>query len=212
MIQTKCIVLEGNECTGKSTAAKVLVESLREQGYSVLHYCEPDKNSPLRESIRELAIQNEMSDLTRALLMFANRNDMFEEINSLLIADHYDYLVLERSYVSTLVYQGRDRFKMLFDELVRQTTLYPANTYFYLLTADAKTARSRRSEEVFDVIEKDVMGSDIAYDAITNKYRNARIYRREYHTELLSVEEIVDHIIDDVGEPNAAATSNIVEE
>lgn len=203
---TRTIILEGPDATGKSSVARKLKAHYEEQGLTVAHYCEPNDDPKFRGKIRDLAIHNECSDLTRALLMFANRADMFEEIHQRIINEKIDILIMERSLLSTLVYQGHPEYKYLFDELARLTVAYPANTNLYLLTADAATARARRPSSVYDVIEQNVFETDAHYEALTDKYRKVHSpvismhFKRELHTECLTVDEIVYQITQDMQE------------
>ncbi len=189
-------VLEGPDITGKSTVAQELKIALEAQGLRVRHLHEPDSNSEFRKQIRELVLNNDCSALTQALLMYASRNDLFEEINAQ--CDQYDALIIERSYISTWVYQGKPEYKMLFDELTRLTTSYPANTYFYLLTCDPETARKRRSSNVYDKIEEKVLASDNAYRDLTERYKHAAPYARNFETQFLTSTNIVNQIMHDI--------------
>lgn len=104
---SRFIALDGPDGCGKSTQARRLVEALRAQGHSVLHLREPG-STPFGERLREALLDPSVGDLaplTEALAFFAARRAMLDEEVAPARA-RGEIVVAERSFLSTVVYQG----------------------------------------------------------------------------------------------------------
>lgn len=104
------ITLEGIEGAGKSTQIAPLAELLRARGLEVLTTREPG-GSPLAERLRVLLLDpdnQDMSETTELLLMFAARSDHLERrIRPALKAGHW--VLCDRFTDATYAYQGGGR-------------------------------------------------------------------------------------------------------
>ncbi|MBG70434.1 MAG: dTMP kinase [Roseibacillus sp.] len=98
------IVLEGIDGTGKSTQAQLLTESLRQQGFKVIHSREPT-DGPHGRKLRESASSGRLSAEQELDLFHKDRHEHVETtIRPALKEGHI--VVLDRYYFSTMAYQG----------------------------------------------------------------------------------------------------------
>lgn len=101
------ITLEGPDGTGKSTLARMLVQTLRRQGYNVVSTSEPG-DTPLGKRIRELLLDCRgpaLSSAAEILLYAADRAQHVSEV--IQPALKQGRIVLAERYVdSSLAYQG----------------------------------------------------------------------------------------------------------
>lgn len=104
---SRFVALDGPDGCGKSTQALRLVDALRRQGHSVLHLREPG-STPFGERLRAALLDPSVGDLaplTEALAFFAARRAMLDEEVEPARA-RGEIVVAERSFLSTVVYQG----------------------------------------------------------------------------------------------------------
>lgn len=104
---TLYLALEGPDGCGKSTQASSLVRWLGAQGHSVLHLREPG-STPVGEGLRGLLLDpasGAMSPFVEALLFTAARAELVRTVIAPALAQR-TIAVVERCYLSTLVYQG----------------------------------------------------------------------------------------------------------
>jgi dTMP kinase len=118
------IALDGPDGCGKSTQAQRLVESLRARGHEVLHLREPG-STPFGERLRAALLDpavGELAPLTEALAFFAARRAMLDEEVGPARA-RGAIVVAERSFLSTVVYQGTAcRAHRVDDAVMQQVT------------------------------------------------------------------------------------------
>ena len=104
------ITLEGVEGAGKTTVAKEVTCSLKNEGYSVLYTREPGGN-PIAEKIREVILDTnytDMDDRTEALLYAAaRRQHLVDVIEPALKAG--SIVICDRFIDSSIAYQGYAR-------------------------------------------------------------------------------------------------------
>ena len=104
------ITLEGNEGSGKTTQARLLVERLRAAGHTVVENQEPGGTS-IGQQIRRILLDpasHDMAAHTELLLMFASRAQASaERIRPTLAKGHI--VVSDRFTDSSLAYQGGGR-------------------------------------------------------------------------------------------------------
>jgi dTMP kinase len=102
------IALEGCEGSGKSTAARLLIKRLLDEGYDVQGTREPG-GTELGEEIRALLLHGlEISPRTELFLMLAARTAVMHEV--VLPGLTAGLIVVgDRNYLSTLAYQGYGR-------------------------------------------------------------------------------------------------------
>lgn len=99
------ITIEGGEGSGKTTAAKSVVEKLKEVGYDAVYLREPGGNATA-EKIRNIVVNEEGLDPYVQLLLFsAARACIVDDIKNAI--DSGKIVVMDRYVLSTLVYQGR---------------------------------------------------------------------------------------------------------
>ena len=101
------LVLEGTDGVGKSVQAKRLCQWLREQGKEPLHLREPG-STPVGEALRRVLLDPEtggLSPLTEALMFSAARCQLLQDQIAPALASGRT-VVVERCFLSTLVYQG----------------------------------------------------------------------------------------------------------
>ena len=105
MSEGKFIVLEGPDGSGKSTQARLLVETLRGKGLPVEHLRDPG-GTAAGDAIRAVLLGGMPLDRTTETFLFlASRAQLVaEKIRPALAAGRV--LVCERYFYSTLVYQG----------------------------------------------------------------------------------------------------------
>jgi dTMP kinase len=100
-------VLEGPDGCGKSEQAQRLAGWLRAAGHEVVHVREPG-STPVGEALRNLLLDTRtgaLEPVTEALLFFAARAELVQRQIGPALA-RGAVVVAERSFVSTLVYQG----------------------------------------------------------------------------------------------------------
>ncbi len=104
------ITIEGPEGSGKSSAIKIIVEKLTNQGYKILQTREPG-GTTISEQIRSIILDksNTMMDgRTEALLYAASRRQHLVEKIWPAIKDGY-IVICDRYLDSSLAYQGEAR-------------------------------------------------------------------------------------------------------
>ncbi len=103
------IAVEGVDGAGKSTVARHLAQALRERGHTVTDVREPG-GTAAGESIREIVLgrNSQLDDWTEALLFAAARAQLAATVVTPALA-RGDLVVSDRSYYSSLAYQGAAR-------------------------------------------------------------------------------------------------------
>lgn len=103
------IVFEGIEGSGKSTQARLLAENLEREGYLVVQTREPG-GSGVAEKIRDVLLsrENKIDLVAEAYLFAASRAQSLREV-VLPALQAGKVVVAERSFYSSLVYQGLGR-------------------------------------------------------------------------------------------------------
>ena len=126
------IILDGPDGAGKTTLAKLLEQSLRNEGYDTLFTCEPTK-TPYGQEIRRIlagGTEEEKKDLTKMFVRDRAQHveDMkkWSSVGKTVISDRYRY--------STVVYQhlqGEDT-----DELIALNRDFPSPDITFIVTTD----------------------------------------------------------------------------
>ncbi len=100
----KLVIVEGADGTGKTTLASNLERSLTLKGFNVKLFREP-WDDPSGKLIRELLRRGEFLDpLPELMLFLSSRASLMRELERYLNQDVI--LISDRSYISSLVYQG----------------------------------------------------------------------------------------------------------
>lgn len=145
----KFFVFEGSDGSGKSTRKNIATEYLISLGINVVSLAEPIKNE-IGGAIRKIAsnAEKKLPFLAQAFLFTANRAYSYEEIiQPALMAGNW--VVMDRSWLSTIVYQGyAEGFgnKSILDTLDIMTKIAIKETVFdlcVLCDAPTKTLFSR---------------------------------------------------------------------
>ncbi len=107
------IVFEGPDGSGKSIQAKKVIQVLNEKGLNTIHFREPGgeigKQDTVGEKIRAILQdkENTINAKCELALFTANRAQLIEEIRA--YTDKGLNVVCERSFLSSIVYQGFGR-------------------------------------------------------------------------------------------------------
>jgi dTMP kinase len=103
------LAVEGIDGSGKSTVSEALVQALRVRGRSVVAVREPG-GTPAGEAIRSIVLgrEFELDDWTEALLFAAARAQLAADVVAPAL-ERGDLVVSDRSYFSSLAYQGAGR-------------------------------------------------------------------------------------------------------
>ena len=148
----KIISFEGIEGVGKSTQINLLKDYLESKNYIVEIYREPG-STPVGEKIRDILLDsnNDLSNETELLLMFASRSELIDKkINT----SQCDYLLLDRFYDASMAYQGYGR-KLSKDFISSLTSFIncPVPDLSFLLDISVKEGFQRKNTDVKDRIE-----------------------------------------------------------
>jgi len=150
------LALEGIDGCGKSTQAGRLIEWIRSRDPSreVLQVREPGA-TPLGEQVRELLLRGgELGSLAEMLLYMASRAELYERVVGPAL-ERGALVLLDRSYYSTVAYQGAglglDRERIL--ALSRWVTAGQAPDRVLLLRLPVSVAAGRLAAGEDDRIE-----------------------------------------------------------
>lgn len=111
MRKGKLIAIEGSEGSGKSTVVLLLQEYFTKIGKSVVLFREPGgtiAGEDIRSIILDRFYEETISGRTEAYLYAASRSELVEK-RVLPALENYDYVLLDRYYYSSLVWQGEVR-------------------------------------------------------------------------------------------------------
>ncbi len=126
------IVIEGQDGTGKSTQAKLLVEYLKKQGKEALLMEEPDGDLPQAHDLHDLILvrgkEYNLEGITNVLLFTAARIELWKKLAEPILR-RGGYVVSARNWWSTLAYQayGEGVSK---NKIIRITKELLPNKYF----------------------------------------------------------------------------------
>ena len=103
------IVIEGQDGTGKSTQAKLLVGYLKKQGKEALLMEEPDGDLPQAHDLHDLILvrgkEYNLEGITNVLLFTAARVELWKKLAEPILR-RGGYVVSARNWWSTLAYQA----------------------------------------------------------------------------------------------------------
>lgn len=148
------ITFEGTEGAGKSTQIAYVKAFLEAQGIDVVTTREPG-GTPLGESVRELLLTKEMSQMTELLLMFAARAEHIAKV-ILPAIKAGKWVLCDRFTESSYAYQGYARGLPLSDiealEALVQGDLRPDCTFWFNLPVveGMKRVQSRGKKDRFE--------------------------------------------------------------
>lgn len=102
------LALEGVEGSGKSTISRLLIDALTARGHHAIAVREPG-GTGLSEELRRMVLHSDdMAPWTEAALFAASRAQLAAEVVAPALADG-TWVVSDRSYYSSLAYQGGGR-------------------------------------------------------------------------------------------------------
>jgi dTMP kinase len=105
---SKYVALEGVDGSGKSTVATALVDRLNASGKPAILVREPG-GTPLGEKVRELLLDSDsLEDWAEVFLFAAQRAELASRVIRPAL-DAGSWVVADRSYYSSIAYQGRGR-------------------------------------------------------------------------------------------------------
>lgn len=99
------IVFEGLDGCGKTTQIKLLEKKLKDLGYDNVKIMREPGSTELSESIREILLNQELSDIQRLFLFLTARNSITRE-QIIPSIENGDIVLCDRYAPSTLAYQG----------------------------------------------------------------------------------------------------------
>tara|TARA_B100000965_G_scaffold364010_1_gene347328 strand:- start:1731 stop:2336 length:606 start_codon:yes stop_codon:yes gene_type:complete len=148
----KIVSFEGIEGVGKSTQINLLKDHLESKNYLVDIYREPG-STPVGEKIRDILLDanNDLSNETELLLMFASRSEL---INKKINTSQCDYLLLDRFFDASMAYQGYGR--NLSKNFITSLTSFiscPIPNLSFLLDIPVKEGFKRKNNDIKDRIE-----------------------------------------------------------
>lgn len=152
------VTLDGPDGCGKSTQARALCEWLGQRGQRVLHVREPG-STPVGEALRRLLLDRqtgELQTITEALLFSAARAESVAKVVAPAL-QRGEFVVAERGYLSTIVYQalaaepGLDLDWVL--DLTRRVHGATLPDAIFVLDVPPAVARARRAVRRDDRIE-----------------------------------------------------------
>lgn len=125
------IVIEGGDACGKTTFAEQLEKVLIRHGLPT-HSTRLPGGDSVGEAIREILVNSEISEDTRAILFAANRSHLSERVFKPLL-DRGVNVICTRWRWSTDVYQGKH---LISDHIDQQTDLLVPDIYILLEVTD----------------------------------------------------------------------------
>ncbi|AIL32684.1 dTMP kinase [Basilea psittacipulmonis] len=149
------ITLEGIDGAGKSSHIDWLEQQFVQQGRQVVRTREPG-GTPVAEQLRQLVLNEDMSDLSELLLVFAARDDHLKKVILPSLAAG-KVVLCDRFTDSTIAYQGYGRGVSLnviqqFKDLI-QKGLEPDITFVFdidPMIANERMAASRTHKDRFE--------------------------------------------------------------
>ncbi|MBU0975303.1 MAG: dTMP kinase [Patescibacteria group bacterium] len=180
----KLIVFEGISGAGKGTQIQLLKEHIKEQGRDVAVISEP--SSLFLSTLTQWKSERGHVDaLERRFLLMADRAGTANRVKELLRAGVF--VILDRSLISTMVYQGVDYLGMA--EVLQWHEFFPSPDIVFLLDITAETALVRIDQSLTQ-----------GQRAVRDDYEEATLletHRVLYHEALgLLPASIPQHIID----------------
>jgi dTMP kinase len=146
------ITFEGIEGVGKSTQINLVLDWLKNKGFSTKLLREPGSTN-FGEKIRELLLSKEsnISAYTELFLMFAARSEMIKEH---LIDSKEDFILCDRYYHASIAYQGFGR-KLSLDliNILIKGINCPTPDLTIIYDLDVKTGFERKANDDIDRIE-----------------------------------------------------------
>lgn len=195
--------LEGGEGSGKTTAAKRVVELLQEKGYNAIFTREPGGVS-VAETIRNVILDNNIDSKTEVLLFAAARNEHLECVIKPAVKAQ-TIVICDRFVDSSLVYQGYVG-KNGIDEVLEINqfainNFFPSKTFYFDIDPRIALERIKMEREINRF---DLMGEEFHF-AIQDGYSIVRQMFKDRFTTIdasmspeVIAEQIANAILEDL--------------
>lgn len=134
------IVIEGIDGTGKSSQAKMLGDSLKQKGASVLIDREPS-DGPYGKILRASMTEGRLQPQEELELFHKDRQQHVEEVITPALQQG-KHVILDRYYFSTMAYQGANGFDVAKLRLQNEA-FAPIPDVLFILDLDVDTALQR---------------------------------------------------------------------
>jgi len=147
------ICIEGLDGAGKTTQAKILVESLRAKGYDAIYTAEPTRGR-IGQFIKKYCLHGEkrLSSVVEALLFAADRFEHVEK--EILPALASGKIVVSDRYVySSIAYQGAAGLSLDWIRLVNQHAVKPDLAIFIDVEPEIVVQRLKPKKSLMENIE-----------------------------------------------------------
>ena len=104
--RARIITVEGIDGAGKTTGAKIIAEKLADMGYKVLNIT-TDKMTDETKAIRQLFVSGAMGNAHVDVMGMLVSTYIHSIVTTQVYPnmERYDYIIMDRSFISTLVYQ-----------------------------------------------------------------------------------------------------------
>jgi len=147
------ICIEGIDASGKTTQARLLVESLRQRGFDVVFTTEPSPHEVGR-FIRRYVLQRKrrVPIVVEALLFAVDRIDHVEKrIKPAL--EKRKVVVCDRYVFSSLAYQGAAGLDRTWIEQINRLALTPDLSIFIDVSPEVVLKRMKRKKSVMETLK-----------------------------------------------------------
>lgn len=173
------IVIEGQDCTGKNTEAKLLADYFQSIGKKVVLYSESgsDSEDEFTKSIATLTYgsSQNIDHRTRVLLFLVNRYNQWRTLAEPVLKEG-GVVITTRSWYSTLIYEGyaggvsRSLIRKLHKLIMPEVYFHPDHIVFLTLDDTERAKRLATQEKRFS--EKEVFKSKNQefQDKLNNSY------------------------------------------
>ncbi|MCR5699838.1 MAG: dTMP kinase [Candidatus Saccharibacteria bacterium] len=154
------IVIEGQDGTGKSTQAKLLVDYFEKRGLEVVMLEEPDGDLPQAHDLHDMILARgyDLAPLTNVLLFTAARVELWQKIAEPVLR-RGGVVISARNYWSTLAYQGygegvsRNKIIRLTKDLLPEKYFTPDLGFILTVSDEERLKRQKsrgKSQETFE--------------------------------------------------------------